>query len=42
MLLQNMMIYGINDNAIKVNPFILPYIGLQYIKFENQFTKIFK
>ena len=42
MLLQNMMIYGINDNAIKVNPFILPYIDLQYIKFENQFTKIFK
>ena len=30
--LQNIT-FGINDNAIKVNPFILPYTGLQHIKF---------
>ena len=33
MLLQNMMIYDIYGNAIKVNPFILPYTCLQHIKF---------
>ena len=31
-LLQN-IIFGINDNAIEVNPFIIPYTCLQHIKF---------
>ena len=33
MLLQILMIYGINGNAFKVNPLILLYTCLQHIKF---------
>ena len=41
MLLQILMMYGINGNAFKVNPLILFYRCLQHIKFQDEVTKIF-
>ena len=42
MLLQNMIICGINGNIMKINPFVLPYACLQHIKLKDQVTNILK